>query len=555
MIVALDYSQEITREHIDEESYLSKFRFVDKVKSLLNPHPKYWKMINDDPTMKAYAFLKLGGKPLMLYAYQDLIINDPWRFKYFRSANQVGKSILLDTDAVLDFIKDHGRPNNAAIVSRSLDLSKFQMRRIKEMLNSMEGISWDDDKGSTDNTQIITINIKDDDGKHKYSNMLICAPCTEGLLSYDLHKLYLDEFEFWEIDTKYFYQQVAQPRTYHTKGSIIITTNPNGADSFGAELESQRLKDGSKKYHTYVFNYLDCPGNTREEYEQLKNELDRARFESTVDAVRTISDKNWFTPEEISKSKDLQLKEENMVGHQPFFFLDVGAKKDHSVLVGGFIVPDEYNEKFKHLYVPIIHQYPAGYPLSMVVGIDDDGTDTSGWHKEKSVKEHLEEWGVDGTMPVFGVDVTGNSGIKPLFQAANINPIDITFSGPAKSGMYQRFKYYMEKGLLHRIPHKAFEYEAAHLEVKKSARGYLMIHHASEEDHDDVMDATAGLIHLTDNPNIIPPSLMFIQTKKQEIIGEEEQPIIQDQELLGQQRVVQTIMANNYGAINQGAYR
>jgi hypothetical protein len=518
-----DYEKEITRECVDLDAYEEKFCFVDKVLSLSNPHPKYWVRINSDPTMKIYAFFRIDGKPLKLYPYQDLIINDTHRFKYFRAANQIGKSIYLDVDAAVDFITDHGHAHNAAIVSKSLPQSTHQMRRVKSLLNSMTGLAWQDDKGSSDNMSIITLDIKDDLGKVKYTNMIICAPCTEGLLGYDLHKLYLDEFEFWEVDTEHFFYQVAQPRTYHTKGAIIITTNPNGADSFGAVLEKQRLRNGERKWHVYEFNYLDKPGNTIDEYEELRAELPRAKFESTVAAIRTISDRNWFSSEEIEASKDSTLDERKMVGHQPFFFLDVGAKKDHSVLVGGFVVPDEYNDKFKHLFIPIIHQYPAGYPLSMVVGVeDDDGTVTSGWHKEKSVKDYLLEWGADGTIPVFGVDVTGNSGISPLFNATDIFPVDITFSGPAKSGMYQRFKYYMEKKLLHRIPHKAFEHEASHLQVKKSARGYLMIHHENEDDHDDVMDAVAGLVHLTDNPNIFPPSVTSVAHNKPKKTNEEE---------------------------------
>ena len=514
---------DIDRSRINLQDYNAKFVFVDRVLALKKPHPKYWLRIAADPTMKAYAFLRLDGNPLKLYPYQDVIINDSHRFKYFRAANQIGKSLYLDVDAVIEFITDHNHAFNSAIVSKSLPQSLHQMRRIKSLLNSMVGISWAEDKGSSDNMGIITLDIKGDSGKVKYTNIIICAPCTEGLLGYDLHKLYLDEFEFWEEDIKYFFNQIAQPRTYHTKGGIIITTNPNGADNFGAELERQTLSDGSRKWHVYCFNYLDKPGNTLAEYEELRRELPRSEFESTVAAIRTESDKSFFSRDEVEGSEDKKLSDISMVGQQPFFFLDVGAKKDHCVLTGGFIVPDEVNPKFKHLFVPIIHQYPAGYPLSMVVGVEDDGTVTSGWHHEKSVKGYLDEWGAGGVMPIVGVDVTGNSGIAPLMRAAGINPVDIVFSGPAKSGMYQRFKYYMEKHLLHRIPSKAFDYEASHLQVKKSIRGYLMIHHEREEDHDDVMDSVCGLIHLSDNPKIFPPSVTFVN-QAEKVVGDNTPP-------------------------------
>lgn len=526
----VDWNQDVTRDNIEYQTYINKFKFVDKVKSMKKPHPKYWKMINDDKTMFSYAFLRLDAQPVELYPYQDLILNDSYTRKFFKASNQIGKSISLDIDAVHDFVQDHGKSHNAAIVSKSLPQAIHQMRRVKQLLNSMQFIDWREDKGSTDNTSIITLDIKehkyDNDGdlveeKVKYTNMIICAPCTEGLLGYDLHKLYLDEFEFWDIDTEYFYNQIAQPRTYRTNGTIMITTNPNGADSYGAKLEQQTKSDGhTRKWHVYTFNYLDCPGNTQEEYDQLQHELSRREFESTVAAIRTASEHNFFTPEEIHKSKDSKLREIDMVGKQPFFFLDVGSTHDRSVLVAGYIEPDQYNDKFSHIYIPIIHVYPQGYPINRVVGSHVD--DSDGWHYEKSVKEYLEEWSEDGTQPVFGCDVTGNSGIVPLFHAIEVYPVDVVFSGPSKSGMYQRFKYFMEKGLLHRIPHNQWETEASNLVMTKGRRGYLY-NSASHADtggkkldrqlkaiRDDCMDSTAGLMYLADNPDLAEPSLTII---------------------------------------------
>lgn len=396
------------------------------------------------------------------------------------------------------------------------------MRRVKSLLNSMDKLNWKDEKGDADSMSVISVDKRDDKGNVKYINMLICAPCTEGLLGYDLHDLNLDEFEYWDIDIAHFFNQIAQPRTYSTKGNITIFSNPNGMDSFVAELEGQRLIDNmTNKWHTYIFSYLDKPGNTQPEYDQLKHELPRQEFESTVAAIRSISDRNYFTPDEISRSYDEKLRDLDMIGKQPFFFLDVGSKHDQSVLVAGFIETDkietgEGTRDINHIYVPIIHIYPVGYPLSRVVGIYSANQDSDGWHIEKSVKDHILEWQNNGIQPIFGVDVTGNSGISPLFQSAGINPMDVVFSGPSKSGMYQRYKYFMEKGLLHRIKCKEFDYQASHLEVKKSQRGYLMIHHDNEKDLDDVMDAIAGLIYLADNPDTFPVTVTIIGTEQHE---------------------------------------
>lgn len=516
----INYNSVISRHHIDMTAYEEKFKKAglylrstkEEVKhgAVRNFMAKQLRELLKDPTTFAYLFFRLDGSRVKLYPYQDMIINDPHRYKIFRAANQIGKSLLLDIKAARNLLIDHGKAHNEAIVSKSLPQSIFQMRRIKSILGSMRHINWKEEKGGADSLSAISVDMKGNKGNIKYTNMLICAPCTEGLLGYDLHELNLDEFEYWDIDIKYFFNQIAQPRTYTTKGNITIFSNPNGQDSFVAELEKQYLAGGKeKKWHTYVFNFLDKPGNTQKEYDQLKHELSRQEFESTVAAVRTLSDRNYFTPDEIERSYDKLLSPLRMVGKQPFFFLDVGAKHDQSVLVGGYCEPDEEVDSFKHIHCPIIHCYPVGYPLTRVVGanVEDDG-----WHYEKSVKEHLKEWSFNGIVPEFGVDVTGNSGISPLFEAVGIGPIDITFSGPSKSGMYQRFKWFMEKGLFHRIRSKEFEYQASHLEVKKSQRGYLLIHHEKEHDLDDVMDACAGLIFLIDpfDYNIAPPTLKVI---------------------------------------------
>lgn len=504
-----------TARNLDLKKYHAKFQWIDKVIQKEQPTVKDYKRILVDPTLFAYFFLRdNNGKRLMLYPYQDAIINDAHDRIYFRAANQIGKSFLFNVKAVYNLFIDHGHSHNEAIVSKSLPQSIFQMRRIKSLLNTMRGINWKESKGQADSMSVVSVDVKDNMGKVKYTNMLVCAPCTEGLLGYDLHELNLDEFEYWEVDCEYFYTQIAQPRTYTTKGRIMVMSNPNGQDHFGATLEQQTFRDGkTQRFHVYVFNYLDCPGNAQAEYDQLKHELSRQQFESTVAAIRSHSDRNFFTPEEIEGSLDKDLTDLKMVGKQPFFFLDVGSKHDQSVLVGGYVdyehKDNEGPEQQPHIYIPIIHVYPVGYPISMVVGARGDEDVEQNWHYEKSVKDYLRDWSADGTVPVFGVDVTGNSGISPLFESVGIYPEDITFSGPVKSGMYQRFKYFMEKGLLHRVKSKEWEHQARHLIMKKSVRGYLMVHHENESDLDDTMDATAGLIHLAAPYTEVQPSIKF----------------------------------------------
>lgn len=500
----------INRNHLDMAAYNAKYvqckKYLAGDKSLMKP------LLNDITTF-SYLFFKLNNKPVVMYPYQDMILNTNAKYKIFRAARQIGKSICLDVKSAYNLCLDHGHEHNECIISKSLPQATFQMSRVKHLLNTAR-FNWREQKGPQDSMSVITVSIYDelDDSyekenrprRVKYVNRLVVAPCTEGALGYDFHEVNLDEFEYWDVDCNNFYNNVIEPTIYTTKGNICIFSNPNGADSYAAELELQRLPSGDLKWKTFCFNFMDRPGATKEDFEMHIVGKTRQQIESQLLAVRSLSDRNYFSPDEIERSYDSFLNELKMIGKQPFFALDVGSKHDQSVLVGGFVEPDD-SGRFMRLYMPIIHLYPVGYPLSRVVGSNVD--DSDGWGHVKSVKEFLDEYSENGIIPVFGVDCTGNSGIVPLFEAAGIYPQDITLSGPVKSGMYQRFKYFMEKGLLHRIKSSEFEYQARHLEVKKSQRGYLMIHHENENDLDDVMDATAMLISLADSPDIVPVSV------------------------------------------------
>ena len=496
--MAINYNELIDRDVLDMEAYNAKFARADAWLMSKERDPIEYGKLMLDPTIFIYFHLSIDGKPIKLYPYQDMMINDKHRFKIFRAANQIGKSTFIDAKAAYNLLQDHGKTHKEAIVSINLKQSSDQMRTVKAILSNMPHIDFKEEKGTSDSMSVISVDVKDENGKVKYSNYLYCLPASEGMLGFALDEVNLDEVEFWDRDIEYFINQVAEPRTYHTKGNMLLCSNPNGQDNYVAELEKLALPDGTKKYHTYVFNYLDKPGNTQEDLELAKVGKSRDKIESTLLAIRTLSDRNYFTRDEIENSFDKDLRSVDMLGKQTFWFLDVGAKRDQSVLCGGYIEPDPHNDLLVHIHIPIIHVYPVGYPLSRVVGSDVLPGD--GWEYQKSVKEYLEEYSVNGINPVFGVDVTGNSGISPLFESVGVYPTDVTFSGPVKSGMYQRLKYFMEKGLLHRCKCKEFDSQFATLIMKKSQRGYLMIHHENEDDHDDVPDSVAGLIHLADGP-------------------------------------------------------
>lgn len=506
----IDYSKVVDRTQKDLSVYDKKFRLWNEFITTEARYSQYTMgNLIRDKTIYLYGFYNIKHT-----WYQDMIISDPFRFKIFCAANQIGKSFLLNSQAIFDLTIDHGFGFNRAIISKSLQQAKYQMTRVRNMLRQGK-IDWTEDKGSTDNIMIISVDKFDQDPKkahmpkskrYKYTNMLIVAPCTEGALGYDLNAIDLDEFDFWDIDTKNFFYQIAQPRTYHTGGSISIYSNPNGREGFMYELWNQVLPASGDtpahhKWHRYQFNYWDKDNPSQKEFDELTNGMTKRQIESTLLGEFSTGEGTFFTEEEIKGTQDLTLNETSALdstGHyrQTFWFLDVAASVDASVLCGAYVEPDKDNSLWQHVHIFKIHEYPIGYPLYRVVGAYSDQAATDGWHTEKSVKEYLQEAASDGANPVFGVDVTGNQGMIPLFQSVGIYPIDITFSGPAKSGYYFKTKYCMEKKLLHRVVNKSFDYQFSVIKAEKAQRGYWKFHHEKESDHDDVPDSVVGVIWL-----------------------------------------------------------
>ena len=203
-MLGYDYSKfnwksPITRKQIDIKLYNRKFDLAKKVFSSEYPHPKVMKALLKDRTIRIFLKFKINGKPVKLFPYQDLTANDSHRFRYFRAANQIGKSELIDCESADDLTLDHGHGFNVAIVSASLKQATFQMLRIKDRLSSSGIFDWKEEKGDIDNMSMLTYDVPDEtkpkgkDGKHpkKYTNRIIIVPAGEGILGFDLHSIYL----------------------------------------------------------------------------------------------------------------------------------------------------------------------------------------------------------------------------------------------------------------------------------------------------------------------------------------------------------------------------
>ena len=241
-----------------------------------------------DPTIYAYAFFKDPRKPqqrFKMYYYQDAIINDPHRRIIFAAANQIGKSIALCIKALTFAFHNPGK--TVLMTSKTLPQSKDLLRQIKQFLqNSRLDYKYDIGDSET-KTEIYFKHFVDEEvydeklqktfiqTKELPQSRIICVPATEAALGYAVDLALEDELFFYE-NGENFHKQILQPRTYTTKGQIIVFSNPNGQQGIGWELWND------DDFHRYRFNFLDCPTNTQEEFDRLSKNLTREQIDSTL---------------------------------------------------------------------------------------------------------------------------------------------------------------------------------------------------------------------------------------------------------------------------------
>lgn len=424
-------------------------------------------------------------------------------------------SFTLCVKAAVRFLGDHGKNFIHGIVSQSMAKNSDNMRIIKLILSTANVNLGDIDK---DNMSVTIRNISDEDNRLLYTNTLVCAVSGKGSLGFPFDELDLDEYEFWDNPEglAYMYDQVFKPRTFETKGPIAIYSNPNGENFVSQDLQRRTLDNGSPEFHVYNFNYLDKPGNLREDWDREKRQTHPIIFASTMAAQRTEAKGTFLTQSEIRDSFSQTLHEKGTYAgkdKQCVFFLDVGVVHDQSVLTGIYA---EKNEKGETVFCQFFEQfYPVTYPLWRVVGIDPSNAPqmaintNDGWENRtvKSVREILEAYRYQGFLPSFGADVTGHAAIVPLCQVAGLSPRPITFSGPVKWTMYERLKTLLAQRRFKRGrvdnwmggKNQDWAYQAAKLIIEKSpGMKYYKVHHETEDDLDDSTDSTCGALTLID---------------------------------------------------------
>ena len=459
-----------------------------------------------DPTIFAYAFFTdplKPTKPFALYPYQDIIINDKHDRVMFVAANQIGKSITLCLMAIMFAMNNPGK--TVLMVSKTLPQSKDLLRQIKQFLITSR-LNYRYDIGdSQTKTEIYFKHFEEYEEydekleksfiryKELPQSRIICVPATEAALGYAVHLALVDELAFYE-NGEYFFKQILQPRTYTTKGQIVVFSNPNGAQGIFWELRND------PRFHVYVFDFLDCPTNTQEEFDKYAKGLTREQIDSTLLAKFTSPEGGFFT---LQERRDMQEERSNMlpslITTPIYIFFDWGKAGDRTVRSIGIPIKKKEEDWAAEVYVYEMKEYPQGTPYTDIVDVD--------------LKNLILNNGID-KIAMVGWDNTGvGAGIEDFIKRVEqlgIQAMPVDFNLSNKSRIYTLFKLLAEQRRI-KIPHvKECDKQLSTLVFKKTGREYLKVHHMNEKDRDDFPDSLAGLCSLMIAPDNPPISATII---------------------------------------------
>jgi hypothetical protein len=500
----------VTQEMIEATN--EKFKKWDEVveKNLLEngteeERGEVYKLLKD-PTIYAYAFFKNPRKPrerFKAYPYQDLVMNDCSKETFFVAANQIGKSEALCVEKLHYALTHPGA--TIMLTSKTFPQSKDLLRKIKNLLSN-SSLDYQYDIGDTETkTEIYFKHYEEYEEYDKEldknflrtrelpQSRIICVPATEAALSYAADDIGVDELCFYD-DGEHFYKQIIIPRTYTTKGKIKVYSNPNGQQGIGWELYN------NKNVKKYVFNFLDCPTNTQEEFDRNCESMTREQIDSTMLAIFTSPEGGFLT---LKERKEMQEERPSVIPSvitSPLFvFFDWAKSRDRTVRIIASPVKSKEHDWADEVYVHEMLEYPSGTPYTKI--IDDD------------LKNFILDVGAKNVAMV-GWDNTGvGKGLEDFtkrVEQLGITAMPVEFSLENKSRIYTLFKLLAEQRRI-KIPYdKECDKQLSMLRFKRSPRGHLQVHHENEKDRDDFPDSLAGVCSLMIQPENPPISVTIV---------------------------------------------
>lgn len=450
----------------DLQNFQKKFEKYDWFKSQGMPYLGYHL---DDPSLWAYEFFSNPmdkTKPFLPQPFQDLILNDKNKGILAVLCRQVGKSITVAIKALHTAYFKKG--STIVIISATKEQATELIWKMKQfLLNSQKKINFRL-LMPTAKDKKTEIYLNRGSSKEPLISRIISLPATDAARGYTADLAIIDEAAFLEHPKggDYVFHQIVRPMVLRTKGDIMITTTPNGAQGFVYELFN------SDHWSVYHFDWRVCSDYTEESIRRIRLETDPLKFGAEYEAKFLAPQSAYFNYKKIRVAV-----KEDMCGAPTERALicgvDFGKVNDACVIMLGYIInPEaEENQRIVRLWKRIVK--PLGTDYGQLL---DELRDIKRIYNPAN----------------FLIDATGvGTGPADMMQREGFNFEGIIFSQRKKIDLFANLSILFDSGRIE-IPNEKelidqltlFEYD-----YDKFGKGIRL--HAPQGGHDDECDALA----------------------------------------------------------------
>ncbi len=496
-ITEQNFEEELKKGELLIQKKFDSWDHVCKANLSIDIFKKKTAELMKDPTIWSYATLQdKQNVKLRSYHFQDVVMNDRYRFVQCSAGNQMGKTwgagIIKGTHHALHV-------NNASVmlISRSENQAKGILDEIKWMLKRAN-IDYTPFVDDVENRFEYHLTSPDGIG----TSVIRVFPPTPAILSFPATLIIMDENGFWEsktctMDPTAYYQQCVEPRTnatknwYHpflTMGQIVGITNPNGQNGLAWWLRN------NSEFHNYTYCWLANPNNTLKEYKAKEKSLPPIRFASVYAAQYLLASGGFITLDQYERFKAYNCPLVIPPGSTLYLGGDFASEE-----------PQSKNTDWSTLYAVVQVKNPLfpQNPRLRVVHRKDfaPGTPREDYYNEIAMLKKLP--GV--YTGKFGYDKigVGDSVKRDLNNRGILNDHQIealTYSLPNKSEVYLNLQQLFHQDMLEGCDIPKLGEQILALKVEQPVGSiHIKVHHKTEGVKDDEPDALANACFVAKN--------------------------------------------------------
>lgn len=436
-----------------------------------------------DPSLFAYFFFKNSmHERFKVLPFQDMILNDESTRILLCCARQIGKTTTVAIKAL--HYAYFNSPKNIIIVSATKNQSKEVIYRMRQLLRTARFTTWTElSPTARDSKSELVIRSKD----KKSQSRIISLPATDAGRGYTADIAIVDEAAFIE-NGDYIFNQVVEPMTSRTKGSIMLLSTPNGKRGFFWNCYH------SDYYSVYHFDWQVNPETKEEEMKEKRTRMTTREFQAEYEARFVASKSAYFTHEEIKKAISDEADRGVITINPIAVGVDFGKINDKSIIMIGTIENPEAPQHEQTIKVLKRIVKPLGTNYADIIG------------ELKAINQMYHP-------SIFVLDATGvGEGPSDLLIKEGIPVEPIRFSWQKKANIFSNLKIFFEQKRI-KIPNELELIDQLEMfEYEYTESGVIKLHHPLGG-HDDECDSLALMTWGLSSAMTPPVSMSFIPTK------------------------------------------